>query len=484
MNPNRNLRTVVVVLLLVAVAGFGYYYFVMRPAAIPGGALTASGTVETTEISIASELAGKVQEVKVTEGDNVKAGDALFVLDSALLKAQRNVAAAGLETAKSAAVTAEAAVASAQIQVEIALNAAMLKDKPTRTVDMMKGQPGEFTLPLWYYNQGEQISAAQAEVEAAIAAMDDAQAKLASVQKNTSSADFVKAEADLSAAQASYQVANDLNNRIGSAKNIDDATRRQLYLLVKDALLVAKGQDARWVNLSSINSNLVDASQKIFDDAKATLKDAQSAYTDAISTSGAKDVLKARAVVSIAQERYYTALDFARKLETGTAATSVTAVQKGLEQAKSAAAQAQAAVNQAQANVDLYDAQIAKTIITSPVDGVVLTRAAEPGSVVNPGGIMLMLGRLDELTITVYVPEDRVGEVVLGEAASVSVDSFPGQTFTAIVTYIANQAEFTPRNVQTVDGRKNTVFAVKLKLDNTSGSLKPGMPADVIFGKK
>jgi hypothetical protein len=52
------------------------------------------------------------------------------------------------------------------------------------------------------------------------------------------------------------------------------------------------------------------------------------------------------------------------------------------------------------------------------------------------------------------------------------------------VTYIANQAEFTPRNVQTVDGRKNTVFAVKLKLDNTSGSLKPGMPADVIFGKK
>jgi HlyD family secretion protein len=66
----------------------------------------------------------------------------------------------------------------------------------------------------------------------------------------------------------------------------------------------------------------------------------------------------------------------------------------------------------------------------------------------------------------------------------VTVDSFPGETFTATVTYISSQAEFTPRNVQTVEGRKNTVFAVKLKLEDTSGKLKPGMPADVTFGQK
>jgi multidrug resistance efflux pump len=155
-----------------------------------------------------------------------------------------------------------------------------------------------------------------------------------------------------------------------------------------------------------------------------------------------------------------------------------------LEQAQSAAAQAKMAINQAQANLDLVDAQIAKLTIKAPVDGVVLTRAAEPGSVVSAGGIMLTLGRLDELTITVYVPEDRVGEVVLGQVAKVTVDSFPGLTFDATVTFIANQAEFTPRNVQTVEGRKNTVFAVKLKLDNASGKLKPGMPADVVFSQK
>ena len=135
----------------------------------------------------------------------------------------------------------------------------------------------------------------------------------------------------------------------------------------------------------------------------------------------------------------------------------------------------------AQANLDLLDDQIAKTTVFAPVDGVVMTRNAEPGSVVNAGAALLTLARLDELTITVYVPEDRVGEVSLGQTANVSVDSFPGVVFTATVSYISDQAEFTPRNVQTVSGRKNTVFAIKLKLNDKSEKLKPGMPADVTF---
>ena len=143
--------------------------------------------------------------------------------------------------------------------------------------------------------------------------------------------------------------------------------------------------------------------------------------------------------------------------------------------------QARIAVQLAQANLDLLDDQIAKTIVLAPADGVVMTRNAEPGSVVNAGAVLLTLARLDELTITVYVPEDRVGEVNLGQTASVSVDSFPGILFKATVNYISDQAEFTPRNVQTVSGRKNTVFAIKLKLKDTSEKLKPGMPADVTF---
>jgi len=118
------------------------------------------------------------------------------------------------------------------------------------------------------------------------------------------------------------------------------------------------------------------------------------------------------------------------------------------------------------------------------VDGAVLTRTGEPGSVVNPGSTVLILGRLDELTITVYVPEDRMGEVSLGQSANVTVDSFPGTSFIAIVTFISDQAEFTPRNVQTVEGRRNTVFAVYLSLENTDLALMPGMWADVNFNFK
>ena len=85
------------------------------------------------------------------------------------------------------------------------------------------------------------------------------------------------------------------------------------------------------------------------------------------------------------------------------------------------------------------------------------------------------------LTITVYVPEDRYGELSIGQAATVTVDSFAVITFKAAVIHIADQAEFTPRNVQTAEGRSSTVFAIKLKVDDPEGKLKTGMPADVVF---
>jgi len=83
--------------------------------------------------------------------------------------------------------------------------------------------------------------------------------------------------------------------------------------------------------------------------------------------------------------------------------------------------------------------------------------------------------------VTVYVPEDRYGQIQLGQTAQVSVDSFPGRAFEGQVRAIANQAEFTPRNSQTVEGRKDTVFAVRLSIANPDQALKPGMPADVSF---
>jgi RND family efflux transporter MFP subunit len=152
-------------------------------------------------------------------------------------------------------------------------------------------------------------------------------------------------------------------------------------------------------------------------------------------------------------------------------------------QAQAAVDQAQGTAQQAQANLDLLDAQLAKLVIYAPMDGVVLARNVNPGEYVQPGGAAITMADLSELTITVYVAEDRYGEISLGQKAEVTVDSFPGETFIATVTYIADQAEFTPRNVQTVEGRSATVYAVKLKVSDPDGKLKLGMPSDVVFTK-
>lgn len=119
--------------------------------------------------------------------------------------------------------------------------------------------------------------------------------------------------------------------------------------------------------------------------------------------------------------------------------------------------------------------------VTSPTSGVVIERTIEAGEVASPGAPLVVIADLNALTLTVYVPENRYGQVSLGQPYTVTVDSFPGETFTAHVSHIASQAEFTPRNAQTVEGRQTTVFAVTLDLDPSGGRLKPGMPADVTF---
>jgi multidrug resistance efflux pump len=121
--------------------------------------------------------------------------------------------------------------------------------------------------------------------------------------------------------------------------------------------------------------------------------------------------------------------------------------------------------------------------ITSPIDGVVLEVLFQPGETAMPGANLAVVSNLDALTLTVYVPEDRYGAILLGQVYPVTVDSFPGQSFNGRVAHISDQAEFTPRNVQTTDSRKATVFAIKLDLDPSGGLLKPGMPADVHFGQ-
>ncbi len=93
---------------------------------------------------------------------------------------------------------------------------------------------------------------------------------------------------------------------------------------------------------------------------------------------------------------------------------------------------AQAQVDSARRAVETLEVQIKKLVILSPTAGVVLSSSAEPGEFATPGATLLVLGREDDKTITVYIPEDRYGQLSIGQPASVSVDSFPGVSFAAI----------------------------------------------------
>ena len=223
------------------------------------------------------------------------------------------------------------------------------------------------------------------------------------------------------------------------------------------------------------------AGSTLYKSARGELVEAQKAYNEVLDSKAADAVLQARADVAVAKERYYAALDFLRNLQTGEQSTGVTAAQGAVDQAQAAVDQAEKAVKQAQANLELLDTQIVKLVVYAPLDGKLLTRNVEPGEFVQPGAVAFAMADLSNMTITVYVPEDRYGQISLGQQADVTADSFPGETFAAEVIQIADQAEFTPRNVQTVEGRSSTVYAIKLKVTDSEGKLKIGMPADVVF---
>jgi multidrug resistance efflux pump len=142
---------------------------------------------------------------------------------------------------------------------------------------------------------------------------------------------------------------------------------------------------------------------------------------------------------------------------------------------------AEAKVTQAEAACAILQAQLDKMTVVSPIDGVVTNRSVHPGEAVIPGATLLTVANLDQVTLTIYVPEDMLNRVYLGQTVEVRVDSFAERIFTGMVSYISQQAEFTPRNVQSQEERVNTVFAVKVRLSNQEQLLKPGMPADAVI---
>ncbi len=454
-------RIIPIIIFLGLVAASIYYLSTLKneESDILGG----SGTVEMVEIAIAPELSGRVVEVYAGEGDKVQAGETLFILDGALLQAQLEraqtglaTAQANLETAKKAQQTAQANVNIVQVQYEIALANAQRADQANRATLWQQAQPTEIDRPIWYFSDQESLSAAQTEVNTAKDKYNSTLQDLDSFFQENGGQELIDAETNLAEKEAAFRIANEQLNR---ARQNNDAEFR-------------------------------DRAQEKFDIAREELRVALDDLQDLLDQDQQDELNQIRADLALAKDRYDSALDRYNSLLTGEDSLSVRQAAAALELAQAQAAQTEAAVNlaeksigQAQAEINLIQVQISKLTVTAPTDGIILTRSVEPGEVITAGALSVTLGQPETITITVYLPESRYGQIKVGDTAEVSVDSFPGQIFPAQVIRIADQAEFTPRNVQTKQSRQTTVFAVKCSVTDLEGKLKAGMPADVTFSK-
>ena len=279
-----------------------------------------------------------------------------------------------------------------------------------------------------------------------------------------------------------------------------------------------KVREGQIIKAGDIVAKLEDSQAKIsLDSVKSQQTQAQAKLDDLLGGARAEEIRRLEYVVKQAKANL-TALEPNLKLEEDNLATNqklyeggaiskqvVDAQQTKLDTLKAQYQSVQESVNVAQASVDQAHAgntqpaiqaqkaavditaqsvkaaelSLSKLTIKSPASGQVLYQHVELGQVVNPGTTLVTILDPNDLWIKIYIPEAKLNLVKVGGAASIVVDSYPGRTFKGQIQFVSNQAEFTPKNVQTKEERTTTVYAVKVSISESKDQLKAGMPADV-----
>jgi len=274
-------------------------------------------------------------------------------------------------------------------------------------------------------------------------------------------AGLTQATALKDAAEIAHDAYWDGQDKLAKAKeklnDIPAPFRPSLPGLQLDVHLIPNAYWKSWVGVNTAQAGL--------DGARAALSDLYALRNNPQELNARVDEIEAR----------YRAAEATVQM----AQAQLDALQAGATEEEIAIAEAQ--VGQAQAALDSLTVLRDKQIIVAPVGGLVLELSIHEGELAAPGATMLELGDLDQVTLTVYVPEDKLGQVHIGQRVEVRVDSFPDRSFTGHVVAIADEAEFTPRNVQTQEERVNMVFAVDVRIPNPDHALKPGVPADAVL---
>ncbi len=238
---------------------------------------------------------------------------------------------------------------------------------------------------------------------------------------------------------------------------VDDADYKQQVVIAEAALNAQRQQ------LDVAEQN-VDATRKtvVSDEADVALKKLESDRAQTLLTKGA-GTIDARDVAQTAYKQSMAALDRDKALEAS---------------ADRSVALAIANIGSAGAAVDLAKIVLGYTTLTAPFDGVILVRQAELGEVVSPGAAIVTLADIDHVWLRAYVNETDIGKIRLGEAATVTTNSYPGKEYPGRISFISEQAEFTPKSVETHAERVTLVYRIRIDIENTSHELVPGLPAD------
>jgi len=299
----------------------------------------------------------------------------------------------------------------------------------------------------------DEIRAAEAELSKAMAAWDGARRAWTSAEdalENPVDLDYRIAEAETAVALAQVAVAQ-TRGKLVAARSARDALP-----------LLSTERAAADVQVQTLEATLgaAQSSLEAVNETLALLEDAREDPAQLeLAADGAESAYRQAEAMALAAQQQVSLLG------EGPTAAQVDAADAGLAQAAAA--------------VQALEAQRDELLLRAPISGTLVTLTPKAGELAAPGASLARVADLDEVEITIYVPETRIADIHLGQAAEVTVDAIEDETFDAVVSFIGSEAEFTPRNVQTEEQRANLVIAVKVRLDNGDHLLKQGMPAEV-----
>ncbi len=460
--------------------------------------LQASGVVEAIEIVVAPEIGGRIAKVWVSEGDSVAPGDPLFQIDDKLLVSQLHQAESALKiteanyTLIAAGLTNEqknAAISAA----ELALASTVYDlDKLYEDTDLLAAQANQMAESL--ERELENLNNPEFQQALALKAIADANKAVENAERRFRSVSSSADDADIAAAEAQVVLAKDaLDDAKEDYEPYENKPEDNLQRANYRAKLAAAQQvyDAAVRKLNALRGtgSLADiaVAEADFAAAQAQLFEAKRDWERIKDGPKDSDIALFEAKIAKAYRDYEIYKKGPDPDDVTLAEARVENAQAQLTLAKAEMPTqeeldvAKAHVDSARSNLEAIQVQIDLLVVKSTGSGVVMIRSVEPGEVVQPGLAAMTIGQLDNLTITVYIPEDKYGQINLGDTATLAADSFPGEIFQATVTRIADRAEYTPRNVQTKEDRQTTVFAIELSVSDPDGKLKPGMPTDVVF---